>query len=115
MNKHMSGSGAQPMNEIHISAIAFQEGDAWVVQGIEYDIVAHTDHPSKVPAAFIRAVFENACIGKYLGLELLKGIKPAPEHFREMYEQAPTWVGPVSVPPHLPVAGVDIRLASNPH
>jgi hypothetical protein len=71
-----------------INAIAFKEGDAWVIQGIEYDIVAHADDITAVPHAFMRAVMENMVITQHLGRKPLEGIKPAPEHFRSLYDDA---------------------------
>lgn len=81
---------------IKINAIAFQEGDAWVIQGIEYDIVAHTHDVTKAPHTFLRAVVENILITEHLGRQPLEGIKPAPERFRAMYEAGTTEMRPVS-------------------
>ena len=105
---------ARVPSEVQIRAIAFQEGDVWVVQGIEYDIAAHASDPAKVPAAFTRAILENAAIAKHLGRKPLEGIKPAPDRYREMFERASTEVRPVelavdSSPPL--IAAMDIRLA----
>lgn len=82
-------------SQLHINAIAFKEGEAWIVQGIEYDIVAHSDDVGKLPHAFARAVIENMIITEHLGRKALEGIKPAPEHFREMYERAETELRPI--------------------
>jgi hypothetical protein len=105
---------ARPPREIHIRAVAFQEGGAWVVQGIEYDIAAHASDPAKVPAAFAKALLHNATISKHLGREPFEGIKPAPRRYREMFERSLTEVRAVDrahdkSPP--PIAGIDIRLA----
>lgn len=78
------------MADLHLNAIAFQEGDAWVIQGIEYDIVAHTRDVAKIPHAFARAVVDNILISKQLGREPLAGIRPAPKRFKAMFEQAET-------------------------
>lgn len=75
-------------DEIRISAVAFKEGDAWVIQGIEYDIAAYADTMSALNNAFSRAVIENCVITERLGRQPLEGIKPAPEHFRTMFEHA---------------------------
>jgi hypothetical protein len=102
--------------EIHISAVAFREGDVWVVQGIEYDIAAHADDVSKLPHAFMRAVIENASISQHLGREPLAGIKPAPAHFRRMFDKAVTEVRAVKAleqPVDLPITGWDIRVAEH--
>jgi hypothetical protein len=96
--------------KIQINAIAFKEGDAWVVQGIEYDIVAHAYDVAKLPYAFARAVLENIVITEHLGRSFLDGIKPAPEHFREMYEHAETEMRPTRVIDRMP--RVAVRLAA---
>jgi hypothetical protein len=103
------------METITIRAVAFKEGGVWVVQGIEYDICAHAKDPAGVPNAFQRAVAENICITQHLGRKPLQGIKPAPEHFREMFERAEARVSAVRKPAHsqLPVTEMDIRLAEH--
>jgi len=73
--------------EISINAIAYEEEDAWVIQGIEYDIVASAPDLQSLPKAFVRAVVDSACITHYLGRQPLEGIGPAPEHFRELFEK----------------------------
>jgi hypothetical protein len=78
-----------------INAIAFKEGDAWVIQGIEYDIVAHAYDVTKLPHAFMRAVVENMSITQHLGRAPFEGIKPAPERFRSMFEEAETEMRPL--------------------
>jgi hypothetical protein len=80
----------QVSEQFHINAVAFKESEAWVVQGIEYDIVARCYDVTKLPQAFTRAVLENICITQHLGRRALEGIKPAPAHFKEMYEHAET-------------------------
>jgi len=95
--------------QLQINAIAFKEGDAWVVQGIEYDIVAHAYDVSKLPHAFARAVLENIVITEHLGRKALQGIKPAPDHFREMYEHAETEMRSIRAD-HMP--NVSVRLAA---
>jgi hypothetical protein len=74
--------------KILINAVAFQEGEAWVVQGIEYDIVAHAYDVKALPDAFGRAVMENIVITEHLGRRPLEGIKPAPKRFRDLFELA---------------------------
>jgi len=71
-----------------INAVAFKEGDVWVVQGIEYDIVAHAHDVTALPQAFMRAVVENMLITKQLGRRPFEGLKPAPERYRLLYEDA---------------------------
>jgi len=97
---------------VTINAVAFQEGNAWVIQGIEYDIVAHTYDVQKVPEAFTRAVLENVAITEHLGRKPLEGIKRAPERFREMYEKAHVEMRQLRSPnPAMTAPEVSVRLA----
>jgi len=99
--------------ETSINAVAFREGDVWVVQGIEYDIVAHAANLDALPMAFMRAVIENACISVHLGREPLAGIKPAPERFRRLFDQASVEVSPVKPvdrEPLLPSSDIRVRV-----
>lgn len=103
-------------NETQIRAIAFREGDAWVIQGLEYDITTHVDDPARAPMAFMRAVVENACICKELGRDFLAGIKPAPRHYFEMFDRARATLASVELDqlpdPRFPVRP-QIRLIAN--
>jgi hypothetical protein len=103
-------------SQFQISAIAFKEGDAWVVQGIEYDIVAHAYDVQSASRAFMRAVVENLIITVHLGRAPFQGIKPAPEHFRSMYEDAGFEMRPLKwfdiALPTAPMPDVAVRLAS---
>jgi hypothetical protein len=100
---------------ISINAVAFQEGDIWIVQGIEFDICTRASSPADVPAAFARAVVENAVINRHLGRSGLSGIKPAPSRFKEMFDNARAQVKPVEDLPlgDLAASEVNIRLAQN--
>ena len=100
---------------ITINAVAFPEGEIWVVQGIEYDICTRAKDPASVPAAFMRAVAENACICEQLGRKPLEGIKPAPDRFKTMFDMARAKVSPVGDLglPKLPISTMDIRLAQS--
>lgn len=103
------------MNPIAICAVAFEEDGVWVVQGVEYDICTHAKDAAGVPAAFMRAIAENACIAQHLGRGALEGVRPAPARFKTMFDEAVTQVRPVQdLAAHdLPIAAVDIRLAEH--
>lgn len=105
-------SGRTTMNSIAISAVAFPEDGVWVVQGIEFDICTHAKSPADLPAAFARAIVENACINQHLGREGLEGIKPAPDRFREMFDHAHAEIAAVGDLPNVPVPVGAIRLAA---
>lgn len=97
-----------------INAIVFKEGDLWIIQGIELDIVARASDVADAPEAFMRAVVDSAVITEELGRSPLAGIKPAPERFRLMFERAKTALSPVQdvTFPRLPVNDVHLRLSS---
>lgn len=97
---------------ITINAVAFPEGETWVVQGIEYDIVAEAGSPSQIAAAFVKAVVENLCISEELGKEPLAGIGRAPAHFKELFDEAYAEMIRAKVPT-LPTAEMAIRLAEH--
>jgi hypothetical protein len=101
---------------ININAIAWQEGQGWVIQGIEYDIVAHASDVASLPDAFMRAVVENVAITIHLGREPLQGVGPAPDRFRTMFDSARTTVQSVVEPApvdHLPAPRLNIRVAEH--
>jgi hypothetical protein len=98
-------------SRIQVNAVAFKQGDAWVIQGTEYDIVAHAWDVLKVPHAFAQAVMENIIITKHLGREALDGIKPAPARFREMFKQADTEMRPATRAEDDPDVAVRLKAA----
>lgn len=108
------GHMVSSVDEIHIRAVAYPEGEAWIAQGIEYDICAHATEVDDLPVAFMRAVVEMACITEQLGREPLAGIRPAPERFQEMFARAKTRVAAVGESPFSKIGGdnVDMRLVS---
>jgi hypothetical protein len=87
-----------------IQAIAFKEGGAWVAQGIEYDIVAHSFDPMTLPQAFMRAVLENILITEHLGRRPLEGIKPAPRRFHDLLDDAITEMTPIKQDPRVDIS-----------
>lgn len=83
------------VEKVQINAVAYEEGGAWIAQGIEYDIVAYSQDVLKLPDAFARAVVENMCITQHLGRKPLEGVKPAPARFRDMFDTATVEVRPL--------------------
>lgn len=79
---------------VYINAVAYKEGDAWIAQGIEYDIVAHAYDMIALPDAFSRAVIENIAITQHLGRRPLEGLGAAPERYKALYDSAPIEVRP---------------------
>lgn len=85
----------QPMNHIPVRVVAFQEGDFWIAQCIEYDITAHAHDLTKLSAAFGRAVMQNMCVNVDLGRHGLEGIPRAPAKFEAMFEKSELTMAPV--------------------
>jgi hypothetical protein len=77
---------AQTMTSIKVSVVAFQEGDLWVAQCVEYDIAAHATDLTRLPAAFERAIMANVCVNLELGRQGLEGIPEPPRRFQEMFD-----------------------------
>lgn len=71
-----------------IRAVAFREGDIWVIQGIDYDVVAQTNDPLDAPVAFLKTLISTILVNQHLGRKGMEKIKPAPDRFREMFERA---------------------------
>ena len=76
------------MDTIELNVVVFEDGDLWVAQGIEFDIAARADKPSKLPRAFERALAANLATNHALGREALSGIPSAPPRYRELFERA---------------------------
>lgn len=73
---------------VHINAVVFRDGDAWVIQGVEYDIAAHVSKITDLPRAFERALVANVVVSAHLGRAPLEGVPPAPQQFRDMLDRA---------------------------
>lgn len=96
-----------------IRAVAFRQGDVWVIQGVDYDIVAQTKDPLDAPGAFLRAVIATAAVNAEHGRMGLDSIQAAPARFREMFQQARKAVRDLNAPPALdqmPPPQVDLRV-----
>lgn len=77
-----------PSQQVKINIVAYQDGDLWVAQCVEYDISARADSLPKLPRAFSRALAANISVNRELGREGLSGIAPAPDRFRDWFERA---------------------------
>jgi hypothetical protein len=100
-------SRAEPAIDVVVRAVAFREGDLWVVQGIDYDIAATAADPADLPGVFARAVMETICVGEHLGRKALQGVKPAPPRFAQLWDAARSQVRAVDA-----TDGLDIRLVA---
>jgi hypothetical protein len=68
-----------------VNVLAYQEGEAWIAQCVEYDIYARAENLPKLPEAFGRALAANVCINAELGREGLSGIAAAPQRIKEAF------------------------------
>lgn len=102
------------MKRIEVNVVAFQEGDVWVAQCVEYDIAAFAKNILDLPKAFERALAANVCANADLGRKAFDGIPQAPGRFRELFENAKFNVTPTqkAVAASTPVRVRDLRLAA---
>lgn len=78
----------QPMDLGTVRVVAFQDGDLWVAQCVEYDIAAFAKHLLKLPAALDRAILSNVCVNADAGHKGLEGIPRAPKIFEQLFKAA---------------------------
>ena len=102
------------MQQATLRAVVFKEGDTWIIQGVDLDIVARAADIADAPEAFARALIQNAIITEELGRAPLEGIRRAPDRFLQMFEHAKTALSAVNdvTFPRLPLEGLKMRLAS---
>ncbi|HEX4959576.1 MAG TPA: hypothetical protein VF173_01960 [Thermoanaerobaculia bacterium] len=82
------------MVEPRIRAVVFQEGDWWIIQLLEYDLVTQVRRLEDVPGEFRRLLIGQMAANAALGVEPFHGFSPAPRRFWKMYEQARALVTP---------------------
>jgi hypothetical protein len=101
-----------------LRAVAFKEGDVWVVHGLEYDIVAQTKDPLDAPLAFLKTLLSTMLTNRRLGRDYLANVRAAPDRFREMFENATvelTPTGPMpAVEDDLPRPNISLRAFRQP-
>lgn len=99
---------------IEVNVVAFQEGDLWVAQCVEYDIAAFAKSLPELPRAFERAVAANLCANADLGRRDLESVPVSPPHFKAMFDAAQLDVKPTEKPTagqRLPVTVRHLRVA----
>jgi hypothetical protein len=89
-----------------INILAYQEGNAWVAQGVEHDIYARSNSLPNLLEAFGRALAANMSVNAELGRTGLDGIKPAPAHILSAFSESKMTV---TTPKHPVIAGVQIE------
>jgi hypothetical protein len=97
-----------------ISVLAFQDGDSWSAQCLEYDIATQA---ATLPDLFYeveRTLMGHLAVAAKLGREPFAGLKPAPQRYWDMYENAPLTVQgkrhPFRAPAIAPQIAPDVRV-----
>lgn len=104
------------MVEPRIRAVVFQDGDWWIVQFLEYDLVTKTRSLEEVPGEVRRILLVLITASLRRGIEPFHGFTPAPRKYWDMFEKG-TAMDEVRLepPPELEMASeplVDARLAA---
>jgi hypothetical protein len=73
---------------IHVRAIAFQEGDIWCAQCLEYDIAVQASDIPNLREALEQALVDQIQISLDLGIEPFSNTPRAPQAFHQFYESA---------------------------
>jgi hypothetical protein len=81
------------MKTIH--AVAFQRGDWWIAQCLEYSIATQARSLEKLLPELDRLLKVQVAASLEMGIEPFYGFSPAPRKYWEMYEKASTRVEPV--------------------
>jgi hypothetical protein len=71
-----------------INVLAYQEGEAWVAQCVEYDIYARAPTLPELPDYLGRAIAVNVCINSEFGRIGLNGIPAAPQKIQDAFKRA---------------------------
>jgi hypothetical protein len=71
-----------------INVLAYQEGEEWVAQCVEYDIYARAPSLPELPDHFGRALAVNVCINSEFGRSGLNGIPAAPQKIQDAFKRA---------------------------
>jgi hypothetical protein len=71
-----------------VSLLLLREGEVWVAQGLEYDIVAQGKSLKEAIKAFERTCVGQIAIDVEHGNRPLDGIEQAPEQFWDMFDGA---------------------------
>lgn len=86
------GSGGQSpavlTQEFRVSVVIYPEGDVWIAQCLEYDIVSQGRTIQDVQDRLIRNVAATLYVYAENGKDTFENIRPAPKKFWEMFERA---------------------------
>lgn len=89
-------------NPIDVSVIAFQEGDWWTAQCLEYDLAAQAKTLSDLRYELDRVLVSHAVVSTELGRAPFEGVGPAPAKYWRMFENAKMRIEREELPFRLP-------------
>ena len=72
---------------IHIKAVLFKEGDWWVGQCLDHDIVAQAKSAKDLAYEIQRAVIGHIVVSKQEGLVPFSSLPRAPQKYWDMFDQ----------------------------
>ena len=84
---------------IPISVLLVKEGEGWVAQCLEYDIVGQGGSIREAQDSFIRVVQGQLYIDSQRGREPFQGIEPAPPFYWAYFREGARMHDPLTVPP----------------
>ena len=84
------------MTEDTISAVVFQEGEWWIILGLEFYFVALARRREDAPYELQRWLLALAYASRQHSIELFHGYRPAPRKYWRLFEEATPWEEPVS-------------------
>ena len=76
------------MKDLEIRVVAFQAGEQWIVQGLEYDVGTQGASISEAFRRFFVTMTAEIGVSLSMGQEPLAGIDRAPQKFWDMWNSA---------------------------
>jgi hypothetical protein len=78
----------KPTHPITLRAIAFQEGEFWSAQCLEYDIAAQAKKLTDLFHELRRVVAAHVVVCRELGRDPFDGLAQAPRYFWDLWDRA---------------------------
>jgi hypothetical protein len=79
-----------------VRAVAFQSGDWWVAQFLEYAIATQTRRLEDLPYEIDRLIRVQVAASLEMGIEPFHGFSPAPRKYWQMFEASRSRLFPIA-------------------
>lgn len=79
--------------DLKLHAVVYREGDWWIAQCLEYDLVTAQRQLNDIPGELQRVVNLLVSASHERGIEPFYGYSEAPRRFWRMYDEASEWPG----------------------